>query len=147
MTSTRVTAIDRSVEKTYKWLDQLADDLGEPGDRHYAYQVLRSVLHTLRDRVPVEVAAHLGAQLSPLLRGIYYDNWQPAAAPRTYRHAAEFLDQVALEASLSGPTQAAFAVDATARVMRRHITPGELAHIRAALPADLAELFDGAPLA
>ena len=37
----------------------------------YAYRVLRAVLHALRDRVTVDVAAKFAAQLPTLLRGVY----------------------------------------------------------------------------
>jgi uncharacterized protein (DUF2267 family) len=136
-----VTFIERTVEKTYEWLNQLAEELGSPGDRHYAYRVLRAVFHALRDRLPVDAAAHLGAQLPELLRGVYYQNWRPAATPQLYHHVPEFLDRVAAEANLVGQTEADYAVAATARVLRRHITPGELNHVCAALPADIASLI------
>jgi uncharacterized protein (DUF2267 family) len=145
-TTTRVAAFDRSVEKAYEWVDQLSYELGTPGERHYSYQVLRAVLHTLRDRRPVDAAVHLDAQLSPLVRGVYYENWRPTATPRTYHRAVDSLDLVAALAHLTGETQASFAVAATCRLLRRHLTPGELTHVRAALPADISDLFDGGPL-
>lgn len=141
MPASGVTMIERSVDKTYEWLNQLADALGSPGDRHYAYRVLRAVLHTLRNRLPVDAAAHLGAQLPELIRGIYYEAWRPSATPQPYHHAAQFLDQVAAEAGLTGETQAGYAVAAAARVLRQHITAGELDHVRAALPTEISALL------
>jgi hypothetical protein len=54
----RVATIDRSVEKAHIWLNELADELGDD-DWQAAYRVLRAYLHTLRDRLTVEEAAHL----------------------------------------------------------------------------------------
>jgi len=65
MPSDRV--IDRSVEKTHVWLNELAAELGRE-DHQYAYRVLRAVLHAVRDRLTVDEAAQLAAQL-PELRG------------------------------------------------------------------------------
>ena len=48
--------IQRSVETTHLWLSEIAAELGGE-DRHYAYRALRAVLHTLRDRLTVDVAA------------------------------------------------------------------------------------------
>lgn len=141
MSASSVTLIERTVDKTYEWLNELAEELGRPGDRRYAYRVLRAELHALRDRLPVEGAAHLGAQLPELIRGIYYDNWRPAATPASYHHTAEFLDRVAAEANLGGETEAGFAVTAASRVLRHHITAGEMEHVRAALPNEIAELL------
>src|SRR3546814_6955305 len=59
-----------------------------------AYHALRSVLHALRDRLTLEEAAHLGAQLPMLVRGIYYDSWHPAGMPRRERSEGEFLAHV-----------------------------------------------------
>ena len=74
MTTTRVDVIDRSVEKTHIWLDELSEELGTD-DRHHAYRVLRAFLHALRDHLPVDEAAALAAQLPifverGLLRGL-----------------------------------------------------------------------------
>jgi len=57
MQDTDVTAIRRSAEKTERWLPELADELGRPGDRRHAFRVLRAVLHALRDRLTVDAAA------------------------------------------------------------------------------------------
>jgi uncharacterized protein (DUF2267 family) len=135
---TEVGAVDHSVEKTNRWLDQLARELGKPGDRTYAFRVLRAFLHTLRDRLPLEESAHLAAQLPELLRGVYYEGWRPSRTPLTYHDGATFLDLVADEALLAGETEAGYAVEAAARVLRRHVTPGELDDVRAVLPSPIA---------
>ena len=76
--------IDRSVEKAHVWLNDMAEELGTD-DRQFAYRALRASLHAIRDRLPVEEAAQLAAQMPLLIRGIYYENWRPAATPMTYR--------------------------------------------------------------
>ena len=42
---------------------------------HKAYLALRTVLHALRDRLTLEEAVQLGAQLPMLVRGFYYEGW------------------------------------------------------------------------
>lgn len=104
----------------------------------YAFRVLRAFLHTLRDRLPVEEAVHLAAQLPALLRGLYYEGWRPSETPAKYHDATTFLDHVAREAGLGGETEAAYGSEAAARVLARHVTEGELAKVRAVLPTDIA---------
>jgi uncharacterized protein (DUF2267 family) len=128
--------IDRNVEKTHVWLEEVSKQLGTD-DHRQAYRVLRAYLHTLRDRLTVEEAAQLAAQLPDLIRGIYYEGWKPSATPLKYRGLNEFLDRVAAEAELPGETSASYAVGAVSEVLRRHVSAGELDDVRAQLPEDL----------
>jgi hypothetical protein len=77
MTTNRVDIIDGGVEKTHVWLNELAAELGTE-DR-----ISRAALHTVRDRLMVDEAA----QLSELIRGIYYELWDPSPAPASYHHS------------------------------------------------------------
>lgn len=86
--------IDTSVQETNRWLDAIMADMGTH-DKRYAFQALRAVLTTLRDRLPVDLAANLGAQLPLLVRGVYYDGYVPANTPRKYRRAADWQNAVA----------------------------------------------------
>ncbi len=56
MTRTGVDSLDRSIDKTNAWLADVAANFGTE-DRRMAYRVTRSWLHTLRDRLPVPIAA------------------------------------------------------------------------------------------
>jgi uncharacterized protein (DUF2267 family) len=134
-----VTIVDRSVEQTNRWLSELATEI--EGGRAEAYRVLRAVLHAVRDHVTVDEAAQLAAQLPELIRGIYYAEWVPSRTP-TGVHADAFLERVAREAHLAGRTEAEFAVAATMRVVRRHVTAGELDDVMAQLPRDMRALLD-----
>ena len=58
-----------TLEKTNRWVNEISDLL-HWDDHHKAYHGLRAVLHVLRDRLPVPEAAHLGAQLPMLVRGL-----------------------------------------------------------------------------
>jgi uncharacterized protein (DUF2267 family) len=134
--------IERSVEKTNVWLKEIAAELGSE-DRQYAYRALRAVLHALRDRLTVDAAAKLAAQLPMLVRGIYYEDWDPSATPAPVHDVPAFLDRVAREGRMAGETEASLALTAVMRVLYRHMTRGELAHLRAQLPRSLAKLIDG----
>lgn len=132
--------IERSVEKAHIWLNDVAVEMGTD-DRGQAYRALRAYLHALRDRLPVDEAAQLAAQLPELVRGIYYENWNPSATPVKYRGYDEFLRRIAEEALLEGETEASFAAGAVANVLRRHVSAGEIDDIRAILPEDLRPIL------
>ena len=87
---------DRTLQKTYDWLAELMRLLAV-NDRQRAYQALRATLHALRDRLTEEEVAQLGAQLPMLVRGFYYEGWDPTDKPLKLRHTEAFLAYIASE--------------------------------------------------
>ncbi len=67
-----VEVLGRTVQQTEIWLNEISERLGT-GSEEEAYQALRAVLISLRDRIGTDNAAHLSAQLPVLIRGIFYD--------------------------------------------------------------------------
>lgn len=133
--------LERSVEKTREWIKQTAEELGTD-DRRAAYRALKAVLHAVRDRITVNEAAQLAAQLPELLRGAYFEGWVPARVPATYRDRDEFLRRVAGQARLAGATEASFAAASVMTVLSRHVSPGEIEDVLRALPVQLRDLLE-----
>lgn len=134
--------IVRNIEKTHVWLDELAEELGTD-DRQQAYRVLRSFLHAVRDRLTVDEAAQLAAQLPDLIRGIYYEGWDPSATPQKYHDLDSFLKRIADEALLAGGTSASHAAAAAGRVLQRHVSEGEISDVLGMLPEGLRVVVAG----
>ena len=141
MTRSHVDVIDRSVEKTHIWLNDLAEELASEDD-HHAYRVLRAFLHAVRDHLTVDEAAALGAQLPIFVRGVFYEGWDPSSTPTHTRDLDSFLTRISAEARLAGETEASFAATAASRVLRRHISEGEGLNVLRVLPHPLRELLD-----
>lgn len=135
----RVGVIDRTVEKTYEWLERLSREL-DTEDHQHAYAVLRAVLHTMRDRIGPEVSVHLAAQLPLLVRGIFYEGWDPDRTPQRLT-LDEFLSRVEREANLKGTSEAEGATRAVMRVLWDELAPGTMDHVIAVLPEDFAVLL------
>jgi uncharacterized protein (DUF2267 family) len=133
--------VERSAEKANIWLKDIAGELGDD-DRQYAYRVLRAVLHVLRDRLTIDVAAKLAAQLPTLIRGIYYEAWDPSRTPMPAHTVDTFLEHVVSEGRFSGETEASVAVTAVASVLRKRLTPGEIDAILAVMPEKLRVLIE-----
>jgi uncharacterized protein (DUF2267 family) len=140
--SHHVEVIDRNVEKTHVWLNELAEEL-DTEDRQAAYRVLRAFLHAVRDRLSVNEAAQLAAQLPDLIRGVYYEGWVPSRVPVSYPSLDEFLRRVSDEALLAGETEASYAATAAARVLHRHVSEGELEDVLGMLPEGLRAVVAG----
>src|SRR4051812_48703276 len=124
MPTTQVDAIERSVQKTNQWLHELAADLDT--DERTAWRVLRAYLHVLRDRLTMDEAAHFAAQLPHLLRGVFYEGFDPGHQPEKIRDRDVFLARLAHRGQLADTGEAATVAVAVTRLLRRHITPGEL---------------------
>jgi uncharacterized protein (DUF2267 family) len=143
MTMTGLDVWDRAIHKANDWLKDLMFELGTE-DRHRAYLALRATLQALRDRLSVEEAAQLGAQLPLLVRGFYYDGWSPAGKPLKERHQEQFLAHIAAQ---FGPDQvdAATIARAVFKMLSFRISKGEIQDIKAILPKDVVALWPVTP--
>jgi uncharacterized protein (DUF2267 family) len=140
VSATGLAAFDSTLEKTNAILKQIEQANGWPKERRIqSYHALRAVLHAVRDRLTVEEAAQLSAQLPMLVRGIYFEGWDPTRVP-VKMNREEFLARIRGEFrySLSGGIERLF--ETVVQALRRHVTDGEWEDVRANLPKDLAEL-------
>ena len=144
MSRTGVDSLDRSIERTNQWLGDVATNF-ETEDRKLAYRVTRSWLHTLRDRLPVTVAAHLAAQLPELLRGVFYEGWNPSKVPAKYDRD-EYIARFARNAQIHN-TEVRKAGQLVTSAMRRHLSDGVVNEAFGVLPADIRELIEPAAAA
>jgi uncharacterized protein (DUF2267 family) len=135
MSSNGLDVFDKTVQTTNIWLNELMVDVGP--DRQTAWKILSTVLHKLRDRLPVELAAHLGAELPLLVRGVYYDQYQPARQPSGCRNLEEFCNEVAEWLRDTRPVDPRLAADAVFRVLSRHVPERQILKVQDALPQDL----------
>jgi uncharacterized protein (DUF2267 family) len=139
MSRTGVDSLDRSIERTNQWLGDVATNF-ETEDRKLAYRVTRSWLHTLRDRLPVTVAAHLAAQLPELLRGVFYEGWNPSKVPAKYDRD-EYIARFAKNAQIHN-TEVQKAGHLVTSAMRKHLSDGVVNEAFGVLPADIRELIE-----
>jgi uncharacterized protein (DUF2267 family) len=140
--TTGLEAFDKTVHKTNEWLGTVMHAMPNQ-DRKAAYTALRAVLHALRDRLPTQSAVALGAQLPMLVRGIYYDGWQPApdGRPVQARNADEFLMMVELGIPDVTPLDAEVATRAVFGALERHLDPNEIEKVIHLLPKRIQELW------
>jgi uncharacterized protein (DUF2267 family) len=136
MATGTVDAIERTVHKTNDWLEDLSNELGG-ADRATAWRVLRGYLQVLRDRLTLDEAAQLAAQLPHLLRGVFYEGFDPGHQPEKIRDREVFLARLAERAGLADASEAERAAAAATRVLRRHVTEGEIDDVMAQLPAEI----------
>lgn len=140
MSATGLEVFDRTLQTTNIWLGEIMDQLGP--DRQVAWKVLSTVLHKLRDRLSIELAAHLGAQLPLLVRGVYYDQFEPGRQSPDLESAEEFTAEVAKWLSDIRPVDPDKAIRTVFAVLTRHVSEGQIAKVRASLPKGIRRLWE-----
>jgi uncharacterized protein (DUF2267 family) len=135
-------AFDKSNEKSTAWVKDMMCCLGID-DSQAALHALRAGLHSLRDRLTVEEAAQLAAQMPMTIRGLFFENWRPAGKPLRIRHPNDFLALVIENYQPRSDLYADDIVRATVRVLAKHVSEGELTDVVMSLPEPLLELVGG----
>jgi uncharacterized protein (DUF2267 family) len=140
MSATGLEVFDTTLQKTHAWLRSLMQELGRE-DRHEAYLALRATLHALRDRLTVEEVAQFGAQLPMLIRGFYYEGWDPTGKPLRERHREQFLARIQQEFRDGGGIAPERIARAVFTVMAMRVTEGEIENVKHVLPAEIRDLW------
>ncbi|NIC04932.1 DUF2267 domain-containing protein [Billgrantia bachuensis] len=139
MSDTGLDVFDKTLQKTHIWLDELMEE--RPGtSRQAAWHTLSATLRTLRDKLPADLAAHFAAQLPLLLRGAFYEQYDPSRQPLPLRSQEDFLHQVQSTPGMTEQVNAE-AVTAVLRVVSRQVDPGLTDKLRQALSGETRSLW------
>lgn len=140
MSTTGLEVIDRSLHITHTWLDEIMETLGP--DKQVAWHVLGGVLRSLRDRLQPDLAAHLGAQLPLIIRGAFYDHYQPSKMPEKIRSWDEFQEKLEAELSWTRPINVRDAFRTVCRTLDRHIEANQAEKVWEALPEEIRRVAE-----
>jgi uncharacterized protein (DUF2267 family) len=140
MSATGLEVFDTTLQRTHTWLKDLMLVLGWQ-DRRKAYQALRATLHALRDRLTVEETAHLGAQLPMLIRGFYYEGWDPTGKPVKARHREQFLERIREHFRDDERVDPELVAAAVFMVLASRVTEGEIEDVLHVLPSEIRDLW------
>jgi len=130
--------IESSTQKTHEWVGSVA--AATHLEKRDAYKTLRGVLHTMRDRLPLNDAVHFAAQLSMFLRGLFYDGWEPAKVP-VKMSSTEFLQSVQQKIVSDQVIDPLRITRGVLAVIMSFAGVGEMEKIKHCFPKDLQELL------
>lgn len=128
-------------------LKEIAEELGFNDNTDLAGRMLRAVLHTLRERLTIQESFQLMAQLPFVLKGLYVEGWKYQEKPYRIKHVGEFIKNVINEDFPAGHHDISTAKDgenaimAVLKVLRHHISEGEVQDILATMPEELHPLW------
>lgn len=132
--------LHKSIHKTLDWLYELEEFCDwEDSDQRKALAVLRATLHELRDLLPLENMAHLSAQLPLLIRGLFFEGWDPQLSPSRERKKEDFLNKISnqiREEDIEDVVKNVF------KVLMVKIDPGEITKLKKVLPKEIKSFFD-----
>jgi uncharacterized protein (DUF2267 family) len=134
--------LDVTVQRTNTWLKELMQELNWT-DRRRTYIAFRCVLHALRDHLSIQNAVAAGDELPMLIRGMYFEHWDPSGKPLPLRSRNDFVSYVSalLERDGQSGETADMITRALFRLLDRKATEGEIADLQLAMPAALIELW------
>lgn len=142
MSAQGLDVFDKTLQSTHIWLNEIGEQLIP--DRQLSWRVLGVVLRTVRDRLPTDLSAHLGAELPLLIRGAYYDQFRPSAQPVDLRDLESFIERIAEDLSDARPVDPRDAFRAVLVTLSRHIPRGQIDKVMQSLPRDVRDFWRSA---
>lgn len=131
---------ERTVHEAHDWVNELTGRLGWTSERD-ALRLLRTVLCNIRDHLPVNEMAQFSAQLPIMLRGMYFEGWQPKKTPTKDRHVDAFIAAIEDEVGDVLDYRGTEDIKAVFSVINARISRGEVEDVRANLPQALKDMW------
>ena len=139
MAHTGIANFSQAAQQAQQWVKELAGDLG--WEERRAYRLLRGVLHALRDWLTPEEMSDLSSQLPVLVRGIYFEGWQPLQALVRDRKKDDFVGRIERDFTDDPLDDPDAAIAAVFRLLDRHISQGEIVQVRQSMRKPLRQLW------
>ena len=131
---------ERTTHEAHEWVNDLAGRTGWHNERE-VLRLMRVVLCKIRDHLPVNEMAQFSAQLPLILRGMFFEGWQPKLTPVHERHAADFIADIDSKIGDVIEYQGLPDIKAVFNVINAQISRGEVEDVRACLPQELRDLW------
>lgn len=136
---THIELFDKTVEESYGWLQDVVRETGL--DQQYALTALSGILHALRDEITADQSGHAAAQMPTLIRGLYFQGWDPSRAAAMDHDREQFIERVRSYFSGYGtPIDYRHVIRGVLRVLERRM-PGPMAKIKRTLSKELRVLW------
>lgn len=110
-------------------------------DQNQAFLVLRASMLSIRDRIDPGESVHLGGQLTPVLRGFYYEAWDPTHEISKFKSEESFLEDVGSRLKGHKNIDLGSTVPVALKTILNNIDQGEADEVIHSLPKEIQELF------
>lgn len=140
MTTTGIHGFEKTIQLNNEWIKDVMDEM-HTDNRNEAYLALSSTLHALRDRLVVDEAVDLGAQLPMLIRGAYYEGYRPSGKPVRARNKDEFLALMKKELARTPGIDPEKAARCVFSVLEKRLSKGEIRDVKRMMPEGVREIW------
>jgi uncharacterized protein (DUF2267 family) len=127
-----------TIEKTNQWMNELGEQM-HTEDRD-TYKALRATLHVLRDRMTIEEATDFASQLTVLLKGVYYDGYNPSHTPQKMDRT-EVISRVHAYFDNDPTVNPERVITEVISFLSKKMPGGEMEHVKTNLPKDMRDFF------
>jgi uncharacterized protein (DUF2267 family) len=140
MSATGLEVLDRTWQKAHELVNELKGRLDWSSDRD-TLRLLRVTLHQIRDRIHVNETAQLSAQLPIIIRGMFFEGWQPNLVPLPERRAADFISAIEHHVGDMMEYRGPQDILTVFKLLNARISAGQINDIRANLPEEIRALW------
>ncbi|MFW6285773.1 MAG: DUF2267 domain-containing protein [Nanoarchaeota archaeon] len=130
---------DKDLEKANKWLKDIQDKTRLSESE--AFSVFKGTLHELRDRLTPIEGAHFASELPRIIRGLFYEQWNPKNLPIKY-NKSEFISRIHSYTGNDPNIIPESLVKDMFEVLKNKISQGEINDVKNLLPLRFQELFN-----
>jgi uncharacterized protein (DUF2267 family) len=141
---TAIHELEQGLRDAQGWMNSVALRLNSKNG-NLAFATLKATLHAVRDQLDPALVAELGSRLPALVRGMYYDGWDPWARRRHASRRAEFTKRVGSEWARAPRIKAERAAKAALEVIFERLPAALMRPVIERLPEDLHELWPDEP--
>jgi uncharacterized protein (DUF2267 family) len=120
------------------WVESMMAELSTT-DPHRALRALGAGLEAVRELLTPAQAARFGARLPLLIRGLFFEGWNPTIAPREIHRRDQFLALVGGKYAPRADVPTDAIVAAFLGVLDRQLGAEALAEVASKLPAPLGD--------
>jgi uncharacterized protein (DUF2267 family) len=137
--SAGIKPLDRSIQLTLEWLNDIQEEFKWP-DKDRVYDATKAVLLATRDRLTVEEAHQFAAQIPMVMKGMFFDGYDPTDKPMLIRNKDRFLEHVRKQFG-NRPLDSENAVRTVAKVLRKKISKGQYEDVVGSMPKEIQKLY------
>jgi uncharacterized protein (DUF2267 family) len=141
---TGVHVLEQGLRDARGWIHSVAIRLNAANE-NLAVTSLKATLHAIRDQLDPPAVIELGGRLPDLLRGLYYDGWDPTRAPRPAQTRKAFLRRIAHESVRNPRIKPERAAKAALEVIFERLPAAAMAPVIERLPETLHQLWPDEP--